>query len=73
VDKKQGENYELIKRHFDEVIFASPTLAVSETMFIEVMMNNVAVALQQNNSYKKQNYTEYHASMHAFLPRERGA
>jgi hypothetical protein len=73
VDKKKRENYELIKSHFDEVILASPALAVSETMFIEVMMDNVAVAFQQNNSYKKQDYTEYHASIHAFCLRERGA
>jgi hypothetical protein len=68
VDNKKGENYELIKSHFDEVILASPALAVSEPMLIEVMMDNVAVALQQNNSYKKQDYTENHASINDFLP-----
>jgi hypothetical protein len=40
-------------------------------MLIKVVVNNVAVALQQDNSYKKQNYTEHHASIYASLPPKR--
>jgi hypothetical protein len=51
----------LIKSHFDEVILTSPYFAVLKTVLIEVVMNDVAIALQQDNSYRKQYYPEQHS------------
>ena len=67
MDEKKSENYKLVKSYLEEVVFPSPALTISEAVFIEVMVNNVAVALQQNNSYKKQNYAKHHASTHTFF------
>jgi len=64
MNKQKSENYELIKRHFDKVILANPNFTVSKTIFIKVMMNKVAIALQQNNSYEKQDYSEHYSFIH---------
>jgi hypothetical protein len=61
--KKNSEDYELIKSYFDEIILTSPYFAVLKTVSIEVVMNNVAISLQQNNSYGKQHYPEQHSMM----------
>jgi len=66
MDDKKSKNYKLVKSYLEEVVFFSPALTVFEAVFIEVVVNNVAVALQQNNSYKKQNYAKHHASTHSF-------
>jgi hypothetical protein len=68
MDKKNGENYELVKRHFDKVVLPSPDIAVLKTVFVEIMMNDVAIALQQNNSYEKQNYAKNHSSVQTLRP-----
>ncbi|MBN1357479.1 hypothetical protein JW988_01795 [Candidatus Bathyarchaeota archaeon] len=50
MDEEKGEDYELVKSYFEEIIFFSPALTVCETVFIEIVVYNVAVAFQQNNS-----------------------
>jgi hypothetical protein len=66
MDNKKSENHKLVKSHLDEVILTRPALTISETVLVKVMVNKVAVALQQNNSYKKQSYTKHHTSAHGF-------
>ena len=66
MDSKKCEDYELVECYFEEVVFFSPALAVCEAVFVEVVVDDVAVALQQNNSYKEQDYAKHHASTHTF-------
>jgi hypothetical protein len=66
MDDKKSKNHKLVKSYLEEVVFPSPALTISEAVFIEVMVNNVAVTLQQNNSHKEQNYAKHHASLHTF-------
>jgi hypothetical protein len=60
MNAQKSKNHKLVKRHLDKVVLLRPALTVPETMLVEVMVNDVAVALQQNNSYKKQNYANHH-------------
>ena len=64
MDDEKSENYKLVKRHFDEVVFFRPACIVPESVLIEVMVNDVAIALQQDNSYTKQNYAKHHTCAH---------
>jgi len=66
MDGKKSKNYKLVKSYLEEIVFPSPALTVSEAALIEVMVNNIAVGLQQNSSYKKQNYAKHHSSTHTF-------
>ena len=44
MDDKKGENYKLVQSHLDEVILTRPALIISETVLVEVMVDDVAVA-----------------------------
>jgi len=66
VDEEKSEDYELVECCFEEVVFFSPAFAVCEAVFVEVVVDDVAVALQQDNSYEKQDYAKHHASTHTF-------
>ena len=46
MDDKKGENYKLVQSHLDEVILTRPALIISETVLVEVMVDDVAVAPQ---------------------------
>jgi hypothetical protein len=68
MDDEKSENYKWVKRYFDKVILFRPARAVPESVLIEVMVNDIAVALQQDNSYKKQNYAKHHTCAHSCFP-----
>jgi hypothetical protein len=73
MNDKQSENHKLIKSHFYEVVFPSPAFTVSETVLVEVVMDDVTVALQQDDSYKEQDYAKHHSSAHGFASERLGS
>ena len=46
MDDKKSENYKLVQSHLDEVILTRPALIIPETVLVEVMVDDVAVAPQ---------------------------